>query len=244
AVIYILTKIHRQKLLMRALDSIYQNFNHRFNYPIIIFHEKEFTAKIPQIQTETRNKIYFQEIAFAEPDFMKRSIPENITCSSSIGYRHMCRFHSKMLYHHPIIRGFEFLFRLDDDSVLLSQIHYDIFVFMRKNNITYGYKTTSFDQPRCTTGLWEITGHFINVTGVKPTFDNTWKPLKLFYNNFEVSRSALWLSREYSAYINYLDHTGGVFYHRWGDAPIKSLAVSMFVHENQTHQFTDIKYKH
>jgi hypothetical protein len=35
-----------------------------------------------------------------------------------------------------------------------------------------------------------------------------------------------------------------MFYHRWGDAPIKGLAVSMFLNKNQTHLFKDIGYTH
>ena len=65
-----------------------------------------------------------------------------------------------------------------------------------------------------------------------------------------------WLrSREYNDYFDYLDRAGGVsiigkltntkfFYHRWGDAPIHSLAVGLYLKPEQIHYFGDIAYRH
>ena len=39
----------------------------------------------------------------------------------------------------------------------------------------------------------------------------------------------MWMSRDYANYIEYIDRTGGIYYYRWGDAPIKSIAVTMFL---------------
>jgi hypothetical protein len=37
---------------------------------------------------------------------------------------------------------------------------------------------------------------------------------------------------------------GGIYYHRWGDAPIRTIGVSLFVNESEVHQFTDVAYTH
>jgi hypothetical protein len=37
---------------------------------------------------------------------------------------------------------------------------------------------------------------------------------------------------------------GGIYYHRWGDAPIHTLGVAMFVPLHQVHRFSDIGYSH
>jgi len=66
----------------------------------------------------------------------------------------------------------------------------------------------------------------------------------MFYNNFEVSDLDVWRSREYRDYIDYIDRTGGIYYGRWGDAPIKTLAVTLFIPQNRTHQFHDVEYSH
>lgn len=35
------------------------------------------------------------------------------------------------------------------------------------------------------------------------------------------------------AYFEHLDHTGGFFYERWGDAPVHSLAAAMFLNASE-----------
>ena len=51
-------------------------------------------------------------------------------------------------------------------------------------------------------------------------------------------------SSSYQEYFRALDDLGGIFYHRWGDAPIHLLGVALFLLEKQTHRFTDIAYAH
>ena len=38
-------------------------------------------------------------------------------------------------------------------------------------------------------------------------------------------------------YMRYIDQTGGIYYTRWGDAPIRSLAVALVVPEAALHHF-------
>ena len=48
----------------------------------------------------------------------------------------------------------------------------------------------------------------------------------------------------YQAYFRHLDESGGFFYERWGDAPVHSIALSLFVDKKQIHWFRDIGYQH
>jgi len=66
----------------------------------------------------------------------------------------------------------------------------------------------------------------------------------MFYNNFEISALSLWTSQQYQDYIDYIDLLGGIYYHRWGDAPIKTIAVTLFLRKEETHLFTNVSYKH
>jgi alpha 1,2-mannosyltransferase len=45
-------------------------------------------------------------------------------------------------------------------------------------------------------------------------------------------------------YFDYLDKAGGFFYERWGDAPVHSIAVAMFLKPEEVHFFNDIGYRH
>ncbi|ELU15892.1 hypothetical protein CAPTEDRAFT_153870 [Capitella teleta] len=242
--IYYLTQKSRLELLKKSLRHLDDNFNDHYQYPVIIFHERELFAHRNKIRGFTRSVVYFQEITMERPDFLKKDIKFHIPCLSTISYRKMCRFHAKGVYESPIVQSLDFLFRLDDDSVITAPIRYDVFAFMRDRRLKYGYIWEHYDAMSCTTGLWEATSHFINVSKTTPGFFNEWRRPKLYYNNFEISHTSVWLSPGYKSYINYLDRLGGMFYHRWGDAPIKGLAVSMFLNRNQTHLFSDIGYTH
>jgi hypothetical protein len=54
-----------------------------------------------------------------------------------------------------------------------------------------------------------------------------------------------WLrSQAYIDYFNHLDHDGGFFYERWGDAPVHSIAASLMLKKDEIHFFNDIAYYH
>ena len=231
-------------MLQRALRSVDTYFNDKFRYPIIIFHEANLIPFIPEIRRYISSDLFFQEIIFKVPDFLPGPVPKDIPCLSHIGYRHMCRFHAKGVFQQPIIRGLEYYWRLDDDSLLLREVPYDVFQFMRNRNLSYGYSWRHLDSSTCTVGLWDATWRHINRTGIKPGFFAEWLEPQLYYNNFEISKMSTWLSKGYADYVEYLDHLGGMYFHRWGDAPIKGIAVSLFVPKSEIHRFSDIGYSH
>lgn len=43
-------------------------------------------------------------------------------------------------------------------------------------------------------------------------------------------------------YFEHLDKAGGFFYERWGDAPVHSIAASLFLPKDQIHFFDDIAF--
>ncbi|KAJ2157300.1 alpha-1,2-mannosyltransferase ktr1, partial [Coemansia sp. RSA 552] len=65
-----------------------------------------------------------------------------------------------------------------------------------------------------------------------------------FWSNFEIVDLSLYRSEAYESYFQYLDHAGGFFLERWGDAPIHSFAASMFLKKEEIHWFEDIGYRH
>ena len=241
AVIYYLSHVpHFLKNSLRFMDL---NFNRQFQYPIVVFHERDFRVHFTDIM-EIVPDVYFQEITFNLPNFLREPVSENIPCISPISYRHMCRFQAKLVYEEPIMEGLEYYWRLDDDSLINEPIKYDVFQFMRDSDIAYGYTWIHLDSFACTLGLWEAVDKYIKEKHIKPEFFNEWPSPQIYYNNFEISSMVLWQSQEYKDYIEHIDKLGGIYYHRWGDAPIKSIAVSLFVPRDKTHHFKNIGYEH
>lgn len=86
--------------------------------------------------------------------------------------------------------------------------------------------------------------------------------LVLDWSNFEIGDLDFWRGEAYSKYFEYLDSKGGFYYEvrnlfpkvrgtprssagqRWGDAPVHSIAASLFARKDQIHFFRDIGYRH
>lgn len=245
AFIYYLTRHARLGQLLDSLSRLDNYFNNKYQYPIIIFHELEPTI-LPDrliIRSRSNSTIYFQTVNFTLPYF----IPKNFTqqhCVSMLGYRHMCRFHAKGIYDQPIIEGFEYAWRLDDDSKIRKPVFSDLFIIMQKNRYKYGYVRSVYDRPPCIRGLWETCQLYITNFSINTTFFREVRSGYCFSNNFEISQISFWLSDNYRKYIDYIDKTSGIYYNRWGDAPIKTIAVSMFVPKSQVYKFPNISYSH
>lgn len=246
AAVYYLTKATRLNLLHSSLTSLFYSFLYRFNYPVIVFHEADTRDLIREIFRNFVNiQLFFQEVEFDLPSHINASaVKFEIRCFSPISYRHMCRFHAKNVYEQAILTGLEYVWRLDDDSLLPAVINYDLFVFMRLHHFQYGYIKIHFDSYDCTTGLWEAVRNYIKQEHLQSAYFDKWTEPMIFYNNFEISALSLWTSKWYQDYVNFIDMLGGIYYYRWGDAPVKSIAVTLFVPEEATHLFTDVTYQH
>ena len=128
--------------------------------------------------------------------------------------------------------------------MILRNISYDLFSFMRTYQYDYGYVKTVRDNPGCIFSLWDTAKNFTTRGHIETHFFYNWTKSSVFYNNFEISSFSMWMSRGYADYIEFIDRTGGIYYYRWGDAPIKTIAVTMFLPKGRVFLFTNIGYKH
>lgn len=257
-VIYYLTQRSRVERLSKALRSLYENFCRDYpSYPVLIFHddlrasdERALLVAVPLLQMK------FVKITLSTPVELIQSglhIPERTTCapdSSTLGYRHMCRFHATGIHQHLEELGYgqyEYVMRMDDDGLINSPVGYDLFRYMKVNEKQYGFVNMVADDPACVVDLWEKSEVFFNATSF-PTKEASlflqWPRGVVYYNNFEISALKLWKDRTWRAYMAYIDTTAGIYTQRWGDAPLHTIGVSMLVARSQIHAFTDIAYHH
>jgi hypothetical protein len=64
------------------------------------------------------------------------------------------------------------------------------------------------------------------------------------WSNFEIADMDFWRGEAYQTFFDFLESKGGFYYERWGDAPVHSIAVALFVPRHRLHFFTDIGYRH
>ncbi len=150
---------------------------------------------------------------------------------------------------------------LNLDTNVLEQVHffcdidYDVFRFMRDNSLKYGFNMNILDDARSFPSLWSRTRSFINTFPhlIHPEADLDWllDPHNSgdynncqFFSNFEVGSLEFFRGEANERYFEWLDRGGGFFYERFGDAPIHTLSVAMFLPKREIWWFGDLGYQH
>jgi len=173
--------------------------------------------------------------------------------ADQLSYHHMCRFYSGFFYHHPLLSEYEYYWRVEPDARFHCDMNFDPFAFMKRENKVYGFNIALNEDPRTVPGLWSKVEKFRRQHPEYVAPDNFWSYLSnadggynlcQFWSNFEIARLDFYRTPAYEALFHYLDRAGGFFDHRWGDAPIHTMAVAMLLRPDQIQYWDDIGYSH
>jgi hypothetical protein len=66
----------------------------------------------------------------------------------------------------------------------------------------------------------------------------------MIYNNFEVVNLKIFTEESIKNYLSELKRSGRIYEYRWGDAPLRTFMVSLFLEQNQIIRFDNIDYEH
>ena len=165
--IFILTQntIERKVYLKTSLYFLFKNFNAKYKYPVIILHEGDYTedAKkeiIAGVRGECRNLLKFLQID--EEDFRIPSHIDIDKMNSIIDlsvvpywrnqkYRSMCYFWIKNFSKYT--KDYNYVMRLDDDSIIEEPIKYDLFEMMSDKDYIYISNIIHLDCSLCNYGM-------------------------------------------------------------------------------------------
>ena len=159
----------------------------------------------------------------------------------------MCAFWFRHTFLQPRLRNVKYLMRLDSDSIILSNVSYDIFDFMEINQIKYAFKFRQGENDCCAKrmaeyvynysnhySLLERTSHELswlkNMSNATLTENpSTLNPIghqpDTYYTNFEVINVPAF--RDDAEVWRFIDttwhdpllHLHGIYTMRWGDTP-------------------------
>ncbi|KAL0074930.1 nucleotide-diphospho-sugar transferase, partial [Phycomyces blakesleeanus] len=238
-------------------------FNRKYGYPYVFLNDVPFTKEFKIAVTALTNApIKFgliPEEMWSIPDWVDEpKVHEqladyearNILYGGSLSYRHMCRFNSGWFYRHPLLKNYDYYWRVEPGVHFYCDLNYDPFKYMQDNGKEYGFTITLQEIPQTIPTLWDHTMKFAHANNIDTSFlsffgspDGGYNMCH-FWSNFEIASLKLWRDDRYQAYYDYLDSTGNFFYERWGDAIVHSLAAGLFLNKTQVHFFNDIGYKH
>ena len=170
AAIFILTQntIERKVYLKTSLYFLFKNFNAKYKYPVIILHEGDYTEDAKKeiytgIRSECRHLVSFKTID--EDDFC---IPPHIDIDKMNSiidlhvvpywrnqkYRSMCYFWLKNFYKYT--KDYNYVMRIDDDSIIEEPIKYDLFELMSNKDYIYLSNIIHLDCSLCNYGMKEF----------------------------------------------------------------------------------------
>ncbi|OIR58723.1 MAG: alpha-1,2-mannosyltransferase [Amphiamblys sp. WSBS2006] len=266
AVVFVLTRNCDLVPMVQTMRNFEKRFNSRYRYPYLFLNDEEFTEEFKKtIRGETAALVEFGTVPEAEwsvPEWVdkkkldesfKRKKKEGVMFGDKMSYHHMCRFNAGFFFNHPLIMKYDYYWRIEPDVQFHCDLQYDPFLYMKKNNKEYGFNIMLTEFESTIPTLWKETVSFMDKNpGHAPFKDKTLKlfmdgskyNLCHFWSNFEIASLHLWRSEAYMAYFNHLDKAGGMFYERWGDAPIHTLAVGFMLPKARIHFFKDIAYTH
>lgn len=272
AAIFILTQntIQRKVYLKTSLYFLFRNFNSKYNYPVIILHEGDFDALsqneiVLSIRKNHRHLVIFKEID--KSDF---ELPENIdkellekTINTrpvpywrNMRYRLMCNFW--MNHFIKYTEGYDYVMRLDDDSIIEEPINTDLFSIMKDKDLAYLSNIVHVDCGICNFGmknmfenilpekLEKLNGGLFLKSKLSTSLSaySKFKDLQtllnkpcigdvdmdmpiMYYNNFFVTSTLFWKRDDVKNVIDKINANGGIFYYRYGDAPLQTIIVTL-----------------
>ncbi|CAR24945.1 alpha-1,2-mannosyltransferase KTR1 [Lachancea thermotolerans CBS 6340] len=253
--------------LLGSIASIEDRFNSKFQYDWIFLNDEEFSEEFKRVTTamvsgQTKYGLVPEE-HWSYPSWIDKGKAaavreemreKKIIYGDSESYRHMCRYESGFFYRHELLQDYDWYWRVEPDTRIYCDVDYDVFKFMRDNGKKYGFTISLKEYVGTIETLWNTTLEFTekNPSLVHPNnmmdfiSDDGGLSYNLchFWSNFEVGWLDLWRGPAYSAYFDHLDHAGGFFYERWGDAPVHSIGAALFLDRSEIHHFGDLGYFH
>lgn len=253
--------------VVSSIRQMEDRFNRHYKYPWVLLNEEPFTDDFKQrVSVLTDAPISFGQIPrehWYQPDWVDedkarngrlKMMAQGIIYAGSVPYRNMCRFNSGFFFQHELLRPYRYYWRVEPDVKFFCDVHYDPFKFMEQNNKVYGFTITLVEWEATIPTLWATVKEFIkeNPQYLSPQnsmgflSDNGGDTYNLchYWSNFEIADMDFWRGEAYQKFFAFLESKGGFYYERWGDAPVHSIAASLFARRDQVHFFRDIGYRH
>lgn len=236
--------------LKTNLDSLYANYVNKFPCDVLIFHEEDFPSAFKDYLTSFEyNGLQFIEVELKRPDFLsKSSLNFKDKTQFGLSYRNMCRFFFKEFYKY--LRGYDWFFRLDTDSKLLDDINFDLFEYLETNNKVYGYVAELREHAGVISRIDEFLQKFMEKYSLKGKFLDYLKDHnglyngRMIYNNFEIAKLEIFENDGVKSFMDEVDKTGYIYEYRWGDAPLRTIMLSLFFNRDQIYMFDNVGYHH
>ncbi|MCJ1433393.1 alpha 1,2-mannosyltransferase 2.4.1 [Xylographa pallens] len=253
--------------IAKSIRQVEDRFNRKYNYDWVFLNDNPFNDEFKKLTSSlVSGKTHYGVIPeehWSFPDFIDQEkakavreemAEHKIIYGDSISYRHMCRYESGFFFRHELMNQFEWYWRVEPSIELYCDVNYDTFKYMKDNGKKYSFVLSLYEYVETIPTLWDSVKNFTkkypehiaqgNSMGFLSDDDGKTYNHCHFWSNFEIGNLDWLRSKAYIDYFESLDHDGGFFYERWGDAPVHSIAAALLLKKEEIHFFNDIAYYH
>lgn len=226
--------------MIHSIHLLDRNFLPWSPADILVFHEAGFDKSLI-LADEIAAK---HGVKFAEVDFSAIHPGMEDLSKGQRGYRHMCHFFANDIFLREELSQYDYYMRLDVDSYILNKIPFDIFGKMKKDGLKYVYRMVMTEHSKVAVGLKDLALDFFaknpDLNKAAPRI----KKLRLFYTNFEICDMAFFRGSTWQRYFAAIDARGGIWRHRWGDAPIRWIGLKHLLMPSEMYCLKAMTYFH
>lgn len=172
---------------------------------------------------------------------------------STIAYKRMCAFWFAGFLDVPEIQDYRYVFRLDDDSCITSEIKYDIFKDLQSRGTHYAFRELFSDPDYVVNGLIAFVDEYVKLNGINATHPKLYHHVSRlsqkafvpsFSTNFEIIDTIRFRAADISDFSNYVLASDMIFHRRWGDAPLRVMQALLFLERDSLLNICDFDYIH
>ncbi|KAG6810279.1 hypothetical protein H0H92_012608 [Tricholoma furcatifolium] len=253
------------RTLTQSIRSIEERFNHKYGYPYVLLNEVPFSDDFKEgVQALTNATMEFGVIPpehWYQPDWIdeeKATANRKQMVKDKVLYGGSVAFNSGFFFKHELLQKYRWYWRIEPNIKYLCDIQFDPFRVMQNNDKVYGnmqgFVISLYEYASTIPSLWGHVKDFMeqnpqyiaedNALNFLSTDNGETYDLCHFWSNFEIADMDFYRGEAYQAYFEYLDSKGGFYYERWGDAPVHSIAASLFLPKEKIHFFDMIAYEH
>ncbi|KAJ7343472.1 glycosyltransferase family 15 protein [Mycena albidolilacea] len=253
--------------VVASIQSMEDRFNKKYHYPWVFLNDEPFTEEFKQrVSVLTDAPLSFGLIPaehWVQPDWIDEDrarrgrmqmMSQRIIYGGSVPYRNMCRFNSGFFFKHELLQPHRYYWRVEPSVNFFCNMEYDPFVYMEDHDKVYSFTISLEEHEPTVATLWDSVKEFMTEY---PHFIEPQNSMQFlsndggnrynmchYWSNFEIADMDFWRGEAYSKFFEFLEAKGGFYYERWGDAPVHSIAASLFARPDQIHFFRDIGYRH
>ena len=239
--------------LNRSLSTLYHNYVNDFPCDVIVFYGEDDNPDPGLLKSLQNNR---PRLHFEQLQGQWWSLPPGLTMKGhkrwklpgfSVGYRHMIRWYSCLVWPYLTDKGYTHVMRMDDDSYIYSVIKYNLFDYMRKHGKRYAFRQPTADSigvGYLNTLIDEFLEVNPNVSKPELVEDYHRQRTLGFYNNWFIADISFFLTPPVSTFLDIVDKSHIMYTQRTNDLLIQSVMVRLFLWPNEIHWFQDFTYEH